>query len=64
MYKRQGQIERFICNATYQQAKLHFIEDELEPGAAPTADQNRLAYLRFKEWERENGNLVWYLKRQ
>lgn len=59
------QIERFACNETYQQAKRLFLEGPLQqPGSVLTQEQNTLAYLRFKEWEVENAQLVARLRSQ
>ena len=56
---RLTQLERFLCNQTYQQAKLLFLdEDARAPGAQITPEQNVEAYLRFKAWEQENADLV------
>lgn len=53
------QQERFACNATYQEAKRLFLEDDLpENSAKLNAEQNRTAYLRLKEWEAENRDLI------
>lgn len=54
-----SQIERFACNETYQQAKRLFLEGPLrQPGSVLTQEQNTLAYLRFKEWEIHNADVV------
>lgn len=53
------QQERFECNATYQEAKRLFLEDDLPENTTKlSAQQNRTAYLRLKEWEAENGDLI------
>ena len=58
------QTQRFACNETYQQAKRHFAEDEAlrQPGSYLNPDENTQAYLRLKEWEQENAELVAELK--
>ena len=57
------QSERFACNATYQQTKRMFLEEPLQdPSVVLTREQNSLAYLRFKDWEAENAQLVQDLK--
>ena len=57
------QPERFACNHTYQEAKRVFVEDELRhPDAPLSAAQNTRAYLRFKDWEVENADLVQALR--
>lgn len=59
------QIERFACNETYQQAKRLFLEGDLRrPGSELTLEQNTQAYLSFKAWETENGDLIRLLKSQ
>lgn len=59
------QSERFACNATYQQAKRMFLEEPLhDPSVVLTTEQNTLAYLRFKDWEAENPEVVRDLKAQ
>lgn len=57
------QIERFACNETYQQAKRLFLDGPLQhPGSVLTQEQNTLAYLRFKDWEAENADLIALLR--
>ncbi len=59
------QQERFACNDTYQQAKRLFLEDDLQNHDAKLdADQNRIAYLRLKQWEAENSDLIQDWRRQ
>lgn len=57
------QTERFACNETYQQAKRLFLEGDLRlPGSFLTPEQNTQAFLRFKDWETQNAELVRALK--
>ena len=58
------QTQRFACNETYQQAKRHFAEDEAlrQPGSYLPPAENTRAYLRLKEWETANADLVATLK--
>lgn len=59
------QAERFACRDVYQTAKRMFLEDgEHDPNARLTADQNLLAYSRFKAWEAENAALVEEMRRR
>ncbi|WP_170771785.1 hypothetical protein [Ruegeria lacuscaerulensis] len=53
------QSERFACNNAYQEAKRIFVHDSLDSEETRlTAQQNILAYRRFKSWEFENADLV------
>ena len=57
------QTERFACNETYQQAKRLFLEGDLRlPGSVLTLEQNTLAFLRFKEWEAANPDVIRVLR--
>ena len=57
------QSERYECNGGYQLLKRLFLDDALHaPDVVLTAEQNIQAYLRFKDWEATNADLVQALK--